>query len=324
VWDAPGDPAVTGRSDLDGPVTLRSRLAPAVLAVAVVAAVVAGVVVATRPLRGPDVYVSIGDSYGSGFRPTDGGSATTRDGFAYQVADRAAAAGHAVELLNFACTGATSGEVLTRPGCPNHGLGPDADEYRGPQVDAAVAAMQEHRGRVRLVTVVIGGNDVNNCLTAAGDAFTPAANACLDGALPTLSANLGTLLGRIRSAVGPRVPVVGLTYPDVYLGGYVFGDPASRAFADGSVGLFRDRLNPALRAAYTAADASFVDVTALAGGYDPLSRTAPAPPYGTVPAPVARVCALTFYCARKDLHPTTAGHALIADAILEQVPVASL
>ena len=47
------------------------------------------------------------------------------------------------------------------------------------------------------------------------------------------------------------------------------------------------------------------------------------PPYGTVPEPVARVCELTFYCSRKDVHPTPAGHALIADGILRLVPLTS-
>ena len=46
-------------------------------------------------------------------------------------------------------------------------------------------------------------------------------------------------------------------------------------------------------------------------------------PYGDVPEPVARVCELTFYCSRKDVHPTPAGHALIADEILRLVPLTS-
>ena len=117
--------------------------------------------------------------------------------------------------------------------------------------------------------------------------------------------------------------MVGLTYPDVFLGGYVFGAGPARSFAGESVGLFRDRLNPALRTIYAAADAPLLDVTQLTGGYDPLDRTVVQPPYGTVPEPVARVCELTFYCSRKDVHPTPAGHALIADGILRMVPLTS-
>ena len=43
----------------------------------------------------------------------------------------------------------------------------------------------------------------------------------------------------------------------------------------------------------------------------------------TATFPVARVCELTFYCSRKDVHPTPTGHALIADGILRMVPLIS-
>jgi lysophospholipase L1-like esterase len=332
VWDPARDVALCDRGGFDGPVarhgvvdgSRRPRAALTVLLAVVAVAALVTVVVQARHDDDPDVYVSIGDSYGAGFRPTDGGTATTRDGFAYQVADRAAAAGRPLLLLNFACTGATSGDVVGRAGCPEHYEGPGGQEYRSStQADAAVAAMQEHRGHVRLVTIVIGGNDVINCLPATRDAIPPASAACLDTALATLAVNLRALLTRVRAALGPDVPVVGLTYPDVFLGGYVFDDAAARSFAGGSVALFRDRLNPALRAAYAAAGAPFLDVTALTGGYDPLDRTVDEPPYGRVPEPVARVCELTFYCSRKDLHPTRAGHTLIAEAILRVVPLAT-
>ena len=232
-----------------------------------------------------DVYVSIGDSYAAGFRPTDdGGTATTREGFAYLVADRSAAAGRPLALLNFACTGATSTDVLHRDGCEHWALGPGAPRYDDePQADAALAALRERAEHVRLVTIVIGGNDVNACLPPNHDALPPEAQACLDNVFETLDGNLRTLLGRIREAVGPDVPVVGITYPDIFLGGYTFGDAPSRSFADASVEMFREGLNPTLRNAYTAAGASFLDLTQLTGAYDPLDRTVDQPPYGVVP-----------------------------------------
>jgi lysophospholipase L1-like esterase len=269
-----------------------------------------------------DVYVSIGDSYAAGFRPTgDGGTTTTRDGFPYRVAARAAAAGRPVELLNFACTGATSGDLLHRDGCAKWALGPGAPRYTDPQGDAALAALRAHARRVRLVTVVIGGNDINTCLPKNHDALPPAAQECLGHILTALDGNLRTLLGRIRDAVGPDVPIVGLTYPDIFLGGYTFGDAPSRSFADASVAMFRDELNPTLRAAYAASGATFVDLTQITGGYDPLASTVDRPPYGVIPEPVARVCELTFYCSNRDFHPTTSGHELIADQILRRVPL---
>jgi lysophospholipase L1-like esterase len=269
-----------------------------------------------------DIYVAIGDSYSAGLRPADGGgTTTTRDAFPFRIAERATAAGRPVQLLNFACSGTTSAEVLHHRGCPDWARALGAPKYKDPQADAAVAALREHASRVRLVTVVIGGNDVNTCFPENHDAFTPAAQECLRHIIPALDSNLRSLLGRIRSVVGPDVPVVGLTYPDIFLGGYVFGDEPSRSFADASVAMFRDQLNPTLKAAYAASGASFVDLTEITGGYGPLDRSVDLPPYGTIPEPVARVCELTFYCTRKDFHPTRPGHEFIADAILRQVPL---
>lgn len=269
-----------------------------------------------------DVYVSIGDSYAAGLRPAaQGGTTTTRDAFPFRIAERATAAGRPLQLLDFACSGTTSTEMLHHDGCADWARAPGAPRYTDPQAEAAVDALREHASHVRLVTVVIGGNDINTCLPANHDSLTPAAQECLRHVIAGIDTNVRTLLGRIRDVVGPDVPVVGLTYPDIFLGGYTFGDAPSRTFADASVAMFRDELNPTLRAAYAASGATFVDLTQVTGGYDPLDKTTLLPPYGTIPEPVARVCQLTFYCTNRDFHPTVAGHELIADQVLARVPL---
>jgi lysophospholipase L1-like esterase len=252
------------------------------------------------------LYVSIGDSYAAGYQPTAG--TTTRNGFAYQVAGRAG-----LRLVNYGCSGITSTALLHDPGCAQGARAPGGPEYAGPQAAAALAFLRRYHTQVSLVTVVIGGNDLQPCLFAADGGERPDATACVTAAVATLRANLATLLTQVRAAVGPDVRVVGLTYPDVYLGAWVRGDHKE---ATDSVGLFRNVLNPALRDRYTAAGATFVDVTAATGGYDPLTSTVDDPTYGTVPRPVARVCALTFSCSRADPHPTTEGHAAIATEVL--------
>jgi hypothetical protein len=58
-------------------------------------------------------YVSLGDSYASGFQPTAAGQgANTRNGFAYQVPKLARARGYRLELVNFGCGGATTDSLL--------------------------------------------------------------------------------------------------------------------------------------------------------------------------------------------------------------------
>jgi lysophospholipase L1-like esterase len=279
------------------------------------------------PLPAADeVYVSIGDSYAAGDQPAAHGElTTTRNGFAYQVADRLGTAGRPLKLLNLGCTGSTSTDLVTTPGCPNDGQALDGPPYPSmAQADAAISALRAYPDRVRLITVSIGGNDINACLGSAPESTGRSAKAddqraCVDRALNTVRTNLDALLTRIRGAAGPDVAVIGLTYPDVFLGAWVGGDTKAQETARASVDLFRDRFNPMLAATYAAHGATFVDITALSGAYGPWDQLTRLAPYGSLPAPVARVCQLTNYCSSGDLHPTTEGYTLITDAVLRQV-----
>jgi hypothetical protein len=78
----------------------------------------------------------------------------------------------------------------------------------------------------------------------------------------------------------------------------------------------RSIFNPALRSSYPAIDARFVDVTAAMGAYTPLTKTSSDPPYGTVPLSVGEICNLTCYFQLQDVHPKTAGYAVIARLIV--------
>jgi lysophospholipase L1-like esterase len=260
-------------------------------------------------------YLSLGDSYAAGYQPlASGGGRTTRVGFPYQVVTDARAKGYDYTLVNLACGGATTESVLQTPGCGPH-LGPGGREY-GPktQADAAVQFLSEHRGQVGLVTISIGGNDILECGAAANPA------SCLTSAVQQIGANLATLLPRVRAAAGPDVQIVGTTYPDLFLGGLILGNALARNIANLSVLAFRSLLNPELAKSYGAVGAKFVDVTAATGGYGPLSQFTTLPPYGRIPVPVARICTLTWFCKLHDVHPTPAGHALIARLVVGTLP----
>jgi lysophospholipase L1-like esterase len=306
----------------------RARSRTALLASTLVLAAALGVGCAHSPSAAPapnspadGVYISIGDSYAVGDEAAPGGGLTaTQHGFADLITDRVAARGGPLRLLNFGCTGATSTDLLTRHGCGSGGQATDGSPYpTSTQAEAALAALRTHRNNIRLVTVVIGGNDVYGCLRPQEGGFSPDETQCVDHSLSVLRANLHDLLVQIRAIVRPDVPIVGLTYPDIFLGAWVAEDQASRSFATASVGLFRDELNPMLRDTYTEQRASFVDVTELTDGYGSLADTTELPPYGELPVPVARVCTLTSYCAVQDPHPTDEGYSVIADEVLRRV-----
>jgi len=260
-------------------------------------------------------YVSIGDSYAAGYQPTaPGKGSTTRNGFAYQVVTGAKAKGYQLTLVNFACAGATTSSVLTKPGCAADLRGPGGEAYTDTQAAAAEKFLRAHRGDVALVTVSLGGNDV----TACGVSSNPVG--CVTTALATVEKNLATLLSGLRSAAGPSTRIIGTTYPDVLLGDTLSKDAARRSTAALSVVAFKSLINPGLLKTYKAANAGFVDVTAATGAYGSMTQKTTLAPYGSIPVPVAKICTLTYYCQYQDIHPRTNGYAVIAKLILADLP----
>ena len=262
-----------------------------------------------------DYYVSLGDSYAAGYQPNPSGGVgtTSTNGFAYQVVSLAKPKGYHFTLANFGCNGTTTTSLLDTTGCAK-GLGPGGIAYpTTTQAAAAESFLRGHRGHVGLVTVSIGGNDVTHC----GGVADP--TSCVISAIATIKANLATLLGGLRDAAGPAVPIVGTTYPDVLLGLWV-ATPPNQTLATLSVTAFKSLLNPALQAAYQGAHGTFVDVTAATGGYTPLDQTTSLAPYGTIPVAVAKACELTFYCTLHDIHPMTPGYTIIAQLVVGTLP----
>ncbi len=262
----------------------------------------------------PSYYVSLGDSYAAGYQRFSATEArTTRDGFAYQLVGKARERGHKLKLVNFGCGGETTVSILKRKAkCA--GLGPGGVDYAGQtQATAAERFLRKHRGRVKLITVSIGGNDVTSCVREADPV------ACVGPAMDKVKANGKRLLKRLRKAAGAKTRIVGITYPDVILGEWVGTNP-NQDLAKLSIVAFQSLLNPALKEMYTSVKGRFVDVTKATGAYTPLEQTTTLAPYGEIPVAVAEVCTLTAYCAFRDIHPNTDGYGLIADLIAKTLP----
>ena len=78
--------------------------------------------------------------------------------------------GYDLTLVNLGCGGATTTSLLDPTpaqraiGCNPLALAPGAPNYPGEsQLQAALKFIRAHRGHVGLVTVSIGGNDVDGC-----------------------------------------------------------------------------------------------------------------------------------------------------------------
>ena len=202
---------------------------------------------AAKPER--QLYVSLGDSYASGFQPTAAGQgANTRNGFAYQVAELAKARGYRYKLVNFGCGGATTISLLEQATATRVRSG-RAAAVRRPHADRRRRALPaRHRGKVGLITVSIGGNDVTMCAREADPI------PCVAAAVTAINQNVGPIAQRLRKAAGRKVRIVGTTYPDVILGQWV-GEGADQELAKLSVTAFKDFINPALTKAYASAAA---------------------------------------------------------------------
>ena len=154
----------------------------------------------TPPSRKQQLYVSLGDSYATGFQPTaQGKGANTRNGFAYQVPKLAKARGYRFKLVNFGCGGETTVSLLERKDCGPRALGPGGVDYAGrTQIAAAERFLRGHRGKVGLITVSIGGNDVTMCARDANPI------PCVVAGVSAINENVTKIAKRLRSRGRPE------------------------------------------------------------------------------------------------------------------------
>ena len=155
------------------------------------------------------------------------------------------------------------------------------------------AALDALRGRdVRLITITIGGNDLN-ILQSSPDAATCIADVN-DPKCPVAEILVGTeerldrILGDLREA-GPDVPIVIQVYPNLFSGtGHVFEQPAGQAFG---------KLNEVIERVAAKHDILIADPrAAFEGRGGELTHTLDATP---------------------DFHPNDAGYEAIAEAFIE-------
>jgi lysophospholipase L1-like esterase len=208
-----------------------------------------------------DVYISIGDSVGAG----NGASDTTSTSFAALVA-----ADEQVTLFNVAKAGATTDDAIHD------------------QLIRVINPLQG--GRVRLITISAGGNDLAGLIPNPSCVEDPLPAACpLDEQLAKVEANLNVIMRALRDA-NARTPIVLVGYPNFFSGtGHAFEAPAARVLP---------RFNDLLRR--------------IAERYP---HTAVADPY---PSFEGRGGELTHVLDPQfDPHPNDAGHAIIADAVEE-------
>jgi lysophospholipase L1-like esterase len=261
-------------------------------------------------------YLSLGDSYSIGYQPTSSNPGGGTPGYTAYVAEK-----ENMTLENFGCGGATTSSLDNSVGCGDPAYVNAAPYPDTTQEQAALNFIAAHPGKVGLITVSIGGNDFDGCSTAS----------CVEAAMPTMEANIKSLVSSLSAALDaasdPSTAIVGLTYPDVDLGLYVYPtDPPSSSdlsLAQLSVTAFDDLINPTLSESFLSVpQGRFVNVTSAPyknskkGDDTKLTKVENFPPYGTIPVAVAEICTLTYFCSQGNIHANTKGYKFIGKLIV--------
>jgi lysophospholipase L1-like esterase len=248
-------------------------------------------------------YLALGDSLSQGVQPDGSGvSVPTQAGYADQLYGTLRRSHPGLRLLKLGCPGETTGTMMHGGMCQYQG---------GSQLAAAVSFLRAHRGHVSLITLDIGANDPNPCITRPSVARLAA---CVGGSIPDATSNLATILKRLRQA-SPGTRIVAMNY---YL-------PALAAWRNGLVGQLLARASELVTRGYNALlthvyQAYGVRVANVFGAFhtSDFSPRVTVPGFGSLPRNVAAICQWTWECAAPprgpNEHANQAGYQVIAHA----------
>lgn len=261
------------------------------------------------PAPAKTYYVSLGDSLAQGVQPNSKGvSVETKQGYPDQLFTALRGTNPTLNLVKLGCPGETTGSMIKGGLC----------KYaQGNQLDAAVAFLKAHPGQVQLVTIDIGANDLNPCL-----AKTKLRNIirCLRRVFPPLFKNLATIMGTLRAAGGKALKMIGMTYYDPNLAGWLAGGNA-RTIAVDSVAL-AGAFGGDLRAVYKKFGAPVASEYKAFDTAD-IKHMVNTPAFGKIPRDVAKICSLTWMCAPKpvgpNIHANVLGYGVIANSFLKVI-----
>ena len=235
-------------------------------------------------------YLALGDSLAAGLQPTTGDEPTR--GYAGPVLAALRQTQPGTDLTNLGCSGETTGSMM-RGGLCRYA--------EGTQLASATAFLRAQAGRVRLVTLDIGANNVLRCAAPAVD------QACAASAGSAAASDVVAILSQLRTAA-PDATIVVLTYYNPLLAAYRQGAGGQQVAAQSQPLLAG--LNRSLAAA-AAAPAVQAKVADVAGAFATTDSTG-----SPEPVNVARICAWTWMCSRGDIHANDAGYAAMAKAVL--------
>jgi lysophospholipase L1-like esterase len=252
-----------------------------------------------RAAAGPQYYLALGDSLALGFQLGPGGDVPTNQGYVDHLYALARLKIPNLQLLKLGCFGETTTSMIDGGSC--HGL--------TSQLDLAADFLRSHRGQVALVTLDVGANNVDGCVT-----LDPLGtdDTCFVAGANTAAADLRyIILPRLQAAAGRQVPIIGMNYYDPFLAGWQL----DHTFAQGTLAATLG-FNTLLGIAYQSAGVPVADVASAfhITNFNPV-------PVVDLPLNVFLELSWTWISAPPplgpDVHPNAAGYAVIAGAFLK-------
>ena len=241
-------------------------------------------------------YLSLGNSLAASAQP----NGDDTHGYAEQLHATLAASDPTLKLVKLGCGGESAQSMRFGFQDPSIVLscGPPAfyeQRYpEGTQLAQAVKFLEKNHGKIALVTIDIGANDMQH-IDANGQAvfcvFEP--SGC-DARTAAMAAHLAVILAELHAAA-PDVPIYAMTYYNVFA-----------PLADPTIDAQFDVFNSAIASTYTNFGVPVADVAgAFHNGEQPLSARL--------------VCRWTWFCSVGDVHPNTIGYRVIAKAFLDVI-----
>jgi lysophospholipase L1-like esterase len=274
-------------------------------------ALIIGLVTLAAPAQAgkPVWYLALGDSLSRGVKPFDGVNTPTDDGYADKLYALLKAENPDLQLKKLGCPVTETTKTMLR------GKG-ECSYPHGSQLAEAVDFLKKHRGEVILVTMDIGANDVEHCVH-----FPDIDDECFKNGFVQIATHLPVILGALRLAGGPHVPIIGMNYYNPILAACLAPPPEGPALGTESMEKVA-AVNGLLVATYRLFKMPVADVAAAFHSND----STPVPEFGGLPNNVIQICLLTFQCPPftggmdPNIHPNDNGYATITGAFLDVLP----
>jgi len=248
----------------------------------------------------PTYYLALGDSLAVGVQPSASGvDVATNQGYADDLYAVFRPRMRGLSLAKLGCSGETTTTMIEGGMCTY---------AEGSQLAAAMSFLQTHQ--VRFITLDIGANDIDHCVSLTGIDTT-----CVTDALNTVGANLPQILAALREAA-PNTLIVAMNYYDPFLAAWTLG-ASGQALAKASLKATKV-FNGELESVYKA---FAIPVANVAHAY----RIGDFTPVPVIKLPVNVFLTLTWTWMGApapfgpDIHPNAIGYAVIAGAFAEKI-----